>query len=57
MIRLAMRYSLERVSFAGDNVTYRSTRCLQTLQATKKQDNEPDTFPSSCRHRIEESRG
>ena len=48
---------LERSTPTGDNVGFPRARTLHTLQATKKQDKEPDHFPSSCRYRIEESKG
>ena len=57
MIWLAMGISLEWAGCTGDNARFRSARCLHTLQATEKQDKEPDNFPSSCRYRIEESKG
>lgn len=56
-------------SIGGQNISRLSTplpraimltfQCpsLHTLQATKKQNKEPDNFPSSCRYRIEESKG
>jgi hypothetical protein len=49
--------SLEPSAPADDNAHFPCARSLHTLQATKKQDKEPDKFPSSCRYRIEESRG
>lgn len=49
--------SLEPSAPAGDNARFPCARSLHTLQATKKQDKEPDKFPSSCRYRIEESKG
>lgn len=48
---------LEPLLLPGDNVTFPRASFKHSLQATKKQDKEPDNIPSSCRHRIEESTG
>lgn len=48
---------LEMAVYAGDNAGFPSAGGRHTLQATKKQDKEPDNFPSGCRYRIEESKG
>jgi hypothetical protein len=48
---------LEWLYSAGDNMTFPGVGYWHHLQATKKQDKEPDKFPSSCQYRIEESKG
>jgi hypothetical protein len=48
---------LEMTVCAEDNADFPSAGVRHALQATKKQDKEPDKYPSGCRHRIEESTG
>lgn len=48
---------LEQLQHASDNMIFPGAEYWHSLQATKKQDKEPDKFPSNCRHRIEESTG